>query len=250
MSVTAHRPVRNIQRSLIGNRTATLSDYRGGRAHGLLLVDPESGVARMSSSARRVGRPPASGRDRDARADIHDAALTLFAEQGFDRTSMRAVAARAGVDVALIYYHFGSKDQLLDAALSVPAAAERVRVAIPADTPDPAKVLVRAALELWEHDADLRRRAAAMLRAAVSHELAAQRLQTLHTAYVLDLVHEVVATDQRELRAGLIGTQLHGLLMGRYLLSVPSLTSPSIDGLVDAVAPAIDHFLTGELTPR
>ena len=160
---------------------------------------------------------------------------------------MRAVAARAGVDVALIYHHFDSKDDLLASALSVPAAAERSHQAIPAGTPEPGRALVRAVLEMWEHDPDLRQQALAMFRTAISHDLAARRLQSLHGEYALDLISEIVAPDERELRASFFGTQLHGLLTGRYLLGVPSLTMPTLDTLAAAVAPAIDHYLTGDL---
>lgn len=50
--------------------------------------------------------------DLTTRARIRDAALTLFGAQGFDRTSVRAIAARAGVSAALVMHHFGSKDAL------------------------------------------------------------------------------------------------------------------------------------------
>jgi len=62
----------------------------------------------------------------DARRAVLDAARELFAELGFERTTMRAVAARAGVDPALIYHYFGDKDGLLFAALQPPADAATV----------------------------------------------------------------------------------------------------------------------------
>ena len=49
----------------------------------------------------------------NARRAVLDAARELFAELGFERTTMRAVAARAAVDPALIYHYFGDKDGLL-----------------------------------------------------------------------------------------------------------------------------------------
>jgi len=67
------------------------------------------------SVTRRAGRPRAGGRD--TRAAILESARALFADLGFERTTMRAVAARADVDVALIYHHFDSKESILEAAL-------------------------------------------------------------------------------------------------------------------------------------
>lgn len=160
---------------------------------------------------------------------------------------MRAVADRADVDVALIYHHFASKDDLLDAALAVPASAQSHLVAVPADTPNPGRVIASNVLGMWEHDPELRAQALAMIRAALSHEHAAQLLQNLHSTTVLTLVNEIVADDQRELRAALIGAHLHGLLLARHLFKVHTLAAADPDHLIDAAAPVIEHYLTGDL---
>jgi len=59
--------------------------------------------------------PRASGEDLTAKARIRNAAMDLYAEHGEDRTSMRAIAAAAGVTVGLLVHHFGTKDGLRDA---------------------------------------------------------------------------------------------------------------------------------------
>jgi AcrR family transcriptional regulator len=194
----------------------------------------------------RAGRPPAGGRD--TRAALVAAARALFAERGFERTTMRAVATRAGVDVALIYHHFGSKDALLAAALTVPAGTQLGLRPVPAGTPDPGRAVAAAVLGTWERDPALREQALAMTRTALSHAHAAQRLQELHRTTVLALVAEVVAADDRDLRAALIGAQLSGLLLSRYLLKVPAMAEADPGVLIAAVAPAIDRYLTGDLT--
>lgn len=58
----------------------------------------------------------------DTRQDILDASLVLFAEQGYDKTSLREIAEQVGVTKAALYYHFPSKEQIL-AALLEPVAA-------------------------------------------------------------------------------------------------------------------------------
>ena len=63
---------------------------------------------------RRPGAP-------DTRATIRDAARTSFAEKGFAGTTIRAVAAAAGVDAALVHHYFGTKDDLFMAALELPS---------------------------------------------------------------------------------------------------------------------------------
>src|SRR5260370_37743365 len=66
---------------------------------------------------RRVGRTPGSPQNREA---IRVAALEQFTKRGYDRATTRDIAAAAGVDPALVLHYFGSKDQLLVAALEFP----------------------------------------------------------------------------------------------------------------------------------
>jgi hypothetical protein len=105
-------------------------------------------------------------------------------------------------------------------------------------------------LRLWESDPTVREQALAMVRTALSHEHAAQRLQELHRTAVLVLVSEVAAEDHRELRAALIGAQLSGLLLTRYLFKVNAVAATDPAVLIAAVAPTIEHYLTGDLTGR
>lgn len=160
---------------------------------------------------------------------------------------MRAVADRADVDVALIYHHFASKDDLLDAALAVPENAKPHLVAVPADAPNPGWAIASAVLGMWERDPALRGQALAMIRTALSHEHAARLLQNLHRTAVLTLVDEIIVDDQRELRAALIGAHLSGLLLARHLFKVQTLAAVDPNRLIDAAAPVIEHYLTGNL---
>jgi AcrR family transcriptional regulator len=211
------------------------------------MVDPPT-RGRSSPSRRPVtqrGQP-----SRDTRADIVNVARTMFAELGYERTAMRAVAARAGVDVALIYHHYGSKDGLLAAALSVPAGAQPFQRPLPADTTEPGKAVVHTVLTMWEQDPQLREQALAMIRTALSHQRAAQRLLKLQQEFVSTLISDVVADDTPELRAALIGAHLSGLLLNRYLFQVPDLATADLTVLVDAAGPVVDHLLRGDLGAR
>ncbi|CUR61447.1 hypothetical protein NOCA1240550 [metagenome] len=70
-------------------------------------------MSTRTSRGRRPGAP-------DTRAQVLDAARTSFAEKGFRATTIRAVAATAGVDPALVHHYFGTKDNLFLAALEMP----------------------------------------------------------------------------------------------------------------------------------
>jgi hypothetical protein len=129
----------------------------------------------------------------------------------------------------------------------VPDRAQPSLVAIPAGTPDPGRAVASSIIGMWEHDPALRDQALAMTRTALSHEHAAQRLQAVHSTAVLTLVAEIVADDQREFRAALIGAHLSGLLMARYVLKVDALAAATAPALIDAAAPVIEHYLIGDL---
>ena len=73
------------------------------------------------AARRSIGRPPQRTAV-DARTQLLDAALTLFAEQGVAGTTLAGIAARAGVTPAMVHYYFSNRGRLLDAV-----AQERLR---------------------------------------------------------------------------------------------------------------------------
>ncbi len=150
----------------------------------------------------------------------------------------------------MTYHHFASKEDLLVAALAPPEGAASALRPIPAETPDPGAAVVSAVVEMWENDSTLREQALAMLRTALSYEHAAQRVRDVHTSAVLTLVANVVAVDDRELRATLIGAQLIGVLLSRYLLKTNTLAGADPADLITALTPVINHYLTGDLVER
>ncbi len=193
----------------------------------------------------RLGRRPVGGPD--TRETILGAARELFADRGFERTTMRAVAARAEVDPALIHHYFGTKDGLLTAVLELPMDPVELLGDL-GDDPDRAgEELVRRALGVWERDPETRERMVALLRTGLSHDEAATVLRDLLGRTVLAVIQRSVAPDQPTLRAALVGTQMGGMLLGRYLLRLPAVADATVDELAVAVGPTIQRYLTGEL---
>ncbi|MEV6361122.1 TetR/AcrR family transcriptional regulator [Nocardia asteroides] len=102
---------------------------------------------------RRRGRPPASDRGAaDTAARIRAAALELFAERGFHATGVAEIGARADVQRGALYYHIGSKEELLWEILGeytrlLLADAERI-VGADHDPVTRLRLLVRSHVEL------------------------------------------------------------------------------------------------------
>jgi len=207
----------------------------------------------------------------DARRAVLDAARELFAELGFERTTMRAVAARAGVDPALIYHYFGDKDGLLFAALQPPADAATVFAGLAAagtgrtgtdrtgtdrtgtdrtGADRTGEELVRRLIGLWEERPEVREQMVAIIRTALSHDHAAGLLRDILSSFILAALSDVLADDRRELRVALIGSHIGGLMLARYILKVPGAAAASPEDLVQAVGPTVQRYLTGDITSR
>ena len=159
---------------------------------------------------RRERRDPQATREALLRAGAE-----LFAARGFDGVSVGALAERAGVNKALVSYHFGGKRGLYAAVLRETFAevAERVRELESAD-PAPPEFL-RRLIGVFREMAELRRPnfPAMFLREALSHGLEPDILR--HLLSVVETVRRMVArgvrtgqfrrVDPLEVHLGLIG---------------------------------------------
>ena len=192
----------------------------------------------------RTGRRPGESGTRER---IADAARRLFAERGFDRTSVRAVAAEAGVDPALVHHYFGTKQRLFIEAVDFPIdAVSALETLSIGDVDDAGERLVRFALRLWDDPAVLPR-LLGVLRSAVTDEDAAKLLGVLFTRQGPVQLVRVLGSDQPDLRAELVGTQLVGLAVARHVLRVEPLASADHETIVAAVGPTMQRYLTGDL---
>lgn len=180
------------------------------------------------------------------------AAREVFAERGYDNTTIRAVAATAGVDPALVHHYFGPKQQLFAAAVQAPVQAEDILPELLRDGSDDhlGERVVGTVLKLWEHPASgpsLR----AMLRSAVTTNLSAKLLREFFAVHIVRrLVPDLgLRVDPAEipLRASLVASQLFGLALARYVLAIEPLASTPRDQVVSAVAPTVQRYLAGPL---
>jgi AcrR family transcriptional regulator len=180
------------------------------------------------------------------------AARAAFAEKGYDGATIRGIAAAAGVDPALVHHYFGNKDKLFLAAVEAPADPEDLLPEVLAGGPeDLGRNLLRMFLRVW--DGPARPAGLALVRSAVGSEWTAKLLREFLVARVLRRVVGTLDLPQaeRDARGALVGSQLIGLVMARYVLKLEPLASASPDELVEAIAPTLQRYLTGEVAlPR
>jgi AcrR family transcriptional regulator len=171
------------------------------------------------------------------RADILAAARRRFAAKGYERTTLRAVAADVGVDAALVIRYFGSKQDLF-------AAAADFRIELPdLSGVDPDKVaglLLPRFFAVWEEDETF----VALLRAAMTSRIAADTLRQVFAKQVAPKL--ITATpDHPQQRIGLMGAFVIGLATTRYILVNPPVANLSRDELSRWAAPVIRQLLVG-----
>lgn len=193
------------------------------------------------ANAARTGRRAGDSTTRD---DILTAARELFASTGFTGTTLRAVAARAGVDVALIPYYFGNKRGLFVASIDMPHdPAERIAAAIPGPRSGLGLRLATVFLTTWE-DEKTGPILQSYLRSAVSDPSAAASFGEFASQAMLPLVAEEAALSAETTRA--LSAMLFGLATMRYLLAAPDFTEQSTDELIAMCAPRVQALIDAD----
>lgn len=198
----------------------------------------------MSAKAPRGRRPAGSP---DARAAILDAAVELFAESGYDRTTIRAVATQAQVDPALVYHYFGDKDGLLAEVITLPVDPSGFFTSLTEESGPVGTKLALGVLTLYESDPEALKRLVALLRTALSHEAAAGLLRSRLAAGLAASLAPLTAPDRAALRTSLVISQMIGLLLARHVVKAPPLAEATREEAAAAVGPNLDRYLTGPL---
>jgi len=173
------------------------------------------------------------------RADILAAARTRFAADGYERTTLRAVAGDVGVDPALVVRYFGSKEALFSTAAEFDLQLPDLHGVDPGDV---AATLLPRFFAVWEEQGTF----LALLRAAATSATAAGAMREVFVRQVAPALAPV-CVDQPERRAALVGSQVLGLAFTRYVLAAAPLTAMSRAEVAAAVAPVLAHYLRGPL---
>ena len=170
------------------------------------------------------------------RASILAAARERFGADGYERATIRAIAADAAIDPAMVMRYYGSKEKLFAAAAEFDVRLPDLR-----DVPreQAGEVLVRHLVERWEEDDTLR----VLLRTAVTNEASAERMRQVFIGQ-LTPAFERAAMDEPAVRAGLIATQALGFALCRYILEFEPIVGLSTEDAVAWLGPTITRYLT------
>lgn len=193
----------------------------------------------MASRGRRPGSP-------DTRAAILAVAREAFAAKGFAGTSVRGVAAGAGVDAALVHHYFGTKDDLFLEALEFPVdPRELLLPAISGGVDGAAERMLRVFLSVWD-DPELRLPLLGVIRSVVDSD--GQRLlRDGFLPVVLEPVGVALGVDRPAFRMPLVASQVLGLIVMRYVLVVEPIASMPADDVVAIYAPTLQRYLSDPL---
>ena len=176
-------------------------------------------------------------RSQPTRDNILEAARRLFGEEGYDRTTIRSIAAAAGIHPSMVMRYYGSKEGLFAAAatfnLELPDLSKVPRR-------DLGRTLVRHFLKRWEaKTGDL----PALLRVSVTHEQARSRLIEIFRQQVAPTIAGICGEERAAVCSALLATQTLGLALTRYVLRLPPVVSLSEDVIVDRIGATIQAYL-------
>ncbi|WP_156750180.1 TetR/AcrR family transcriptional regulator [Mycobacterium sp. E2479] len=201
-------------------------------------------MAIASAGGRRRGRPAGNS---DTRDRILDSARELFACNGIRNTSIRAVAAAAGVDSALVHHYFGTKEKLFAAAVHIPV--DPMSIIGPLREVPVSELGYRipsTLLPLWDSEVGT------AFIAALRSILAGEEVN-LFRAFIEDVIAVEIGPrvdnppGSGTTRIQFVASQLVGVVMARYILQLEPFKSLAAEQIAQTVAPNLQRYLTGDL---
>jgi AcrR family transcriptional regulator len=193
---------------------------------------------------RRPGRPAGSS---DTRVRILASARELFARNGIANTSIRAVAAAAGVDSALVHHYFGTKEKLFAAAVHIPIdPMDVIGPLCEAPIEELGYKIPSMLLPLW--DSELGAGLIATLRSILAGSEA-----NLFRSFIQDVIAVEVGArvdnppGSGVIRIQFVTSQLVGVVMARYILELEPFASLPAERIARTIAPNLQRYLTGDL---
>lgn len=193
--------------------------------------------------AKTAGRPPASKSDKSTA--ILSIAAHLFASVGYEKTTIRLVAEKAGVDPKLVMHYFESKQKLFVACLKIPVEAE---AAIALTKTMPKNRWGSAIADLvWEIQGQEDHPLISMMRASASDPDAAVMLKDFYLKALLENVGQLLDVDNRELRLMMVSSLVSGYTFSNRVLNLFESADLSEEAQKVILAKAIQEILTAKI---
>ena len=189
------------------------------------------------SRGRRAGHP-------ETKELIRNAARERFVTDGYSNSSMRSIAADAGVDVALVSYYFGSKRGLFTAAMSLKInPAEMVEAVLEGDPETLPARMLGGMLAVWDDPASgppLH----ALLTAAASDPAVGRLAADMVQREIITPLAGAIGGEHAVERAAAFAAQMSGILTSRYLLRIEPIASMTAHDIVTALEPSLARTLS------
>jgi AcrR family transcriptional regulator len=186
---------------------------------------------------RRRGPRQDGGQAREA---ILDAARGQFAAHGFGGATMRAIAADAGVDPALVSYYFGSKSGLFVESLRLPVnPGDAIDALLAEGAHDLGARLVKRFLDVWDNPVT----GTPIISVLRSTSSQPELLREFIEQAIVPRLAAAIAGPDAELRANAVATQMLGLAFARYVLRLEPLASAPPDAIVTLLGPTLQRYL-------
>ncbi|ANE81852.1 TetR family transcriptional regulator [Mycobacterium adipatum] len=174
----------------------------------------------------------------ETKAAILAAARERFAAEGYERGTIRAIAADAGIDPAMVMRYFGNKEGLFAAAAEFDLELPDLSV-VPVEQLGAA--LAEHFVQRWERDEAL----LILLRAGVTNDAVAERMRTIFAAQLAPVIGKALGDSrQAPLRASLAASQVLGMALCRYVLAFGPLAEMTRSEVVEWIGPTLQRYLT------
>ncbi|MGW3961556.1 TetR/AcrR family transcriptional regulator [Amycolatopsis sp. NPDC005003] len=175
-------------------------------------------------------------------------ARELFGRHGYRGTTVRAIATAAGVDPAMVFYFFDTKQGLFSAAIDMPGSVPPAIASI--FTGDLATLGERIVRTLVENlDRSDRTPLVMLTRSAPTDAQSEALLREFIDREITDRLAALLGTPDAVQRASMVNVQILGLAVARYIVRIEPIASSPVDELAATFGPLVQHCLTGRTAP-
>lgn len=179
-----------------------------------------------------------------SKSSILKAAQTEFAKDGYDKTTLRQIAKTADVNAAMIVHFFGSKQKLfVEAMVPIFEGPKQLPQALEGDIVTLGFRLATRFVTITSQPST-QKLMLGLLKSVSSEEKAAEMLRIFIGEAIINRVKPFLPGKNKELQANILGSQLVGIFIARYIIKIEPLASTDASELIKYLAPRLQaHFI-------